>query len=337
MTLFRQTKASVIWIGLLLAVTIFLLEDCDSGGSDGDNSETKCSLPSLMENWGSTSYQFTSQKNADPLLVISDGQSVIVGGIYYDAQGTPYPMALTGPVVDDRNGELTGGAIDWNWNGSIDVDEDISAVMGKLNISATTMRAYEVIIDGNSIADMVGNCVQSESTEPQLSSIVAEVAALYEGSGDEDPGPFSCSGPGWETDSDKAVYYFRDPIRIGDDENFNDYHDPDFKISSPTGLSYSASFNVPSGCHFSDARIQYTIAGAKEAAKVYLNGSLVGRTCNPGNTAYAVKRCDDINVTGKLRTGSNTLKVSTVLDPSDKGADPYDDIEIYNMRITLTR
>ncbi len=162
---------------------------------------------------------------------------------------------------------------------------------------------------------------------------------LYnQGSDDNDGGgkPFSCSGPGWETDDNKAVYYFRDPIRIGDDVNYNDHHDPDFRISSPTGLSYSATFEVPAECHFSDARIQYTIAGAMEAAKVYLNGSLVGRTCNPGNTANAIKRCDDINITSRLRPGSNRLKVQTVLYPFDD-FQPYDDIEIYNMRITLKR
>ena len=167
---------------------------------------------------------------------------------------------------------------------------------------------------------------------------MAETARLFRQTGGTLPPsePFSCAGPGWDTSSDRAVYKFRDPIRIGDDEDYNQFHNPDFRISKPTGLTYEAKFSVPDECNFSSAKIQYTIAGAIEAAKIYLNDTLVARTCNPGNSAASIKRCPDIDITTKLRKGTNKLKVATVLYPGDD-VDPYDDIEIYNMRITLTK
>jgi len=330
----KRAKGHMVLVGFLLIITIFFLEDCSSGGNGENKGGNTCAAPSLIENWENTYYHFNAQENGDPLIVISDGQSVIAGGIYHDDQGSPFPMALTGPVVSESNGDLTDGTIDWNWNGAIEDNERIGVLEGNLNISANTMKVYDLVIEGNPVEDIVGNCVERGNTTPQLSSVVAQVAVLYDQTTNPQE-PFSCSGPGWDTDFDKAVYEFKDPIRIGDDKNYNDHHDPDFKISSPSGKSYSKSFEVSSDCHFSKANIQYTVAGAHEAAKVYLNGSLVGRMHNPGNTATSIAS-GSIDITSKLRTGSNTIKVSAVLYPGDE-INPYDDIEIYNLRITLTR
>jgi len=154
---------------------------------------------------------------------------------------------------------------------------------------------------------------------------------------------FGCSGGSSDnnsnvnTGSNEKVIFFRDPIRIGDDMDYNGTHDPDFQINTPTGLSYAESFAISSDdLNASKAVIQYTIAGSMMGSEVYLNGELVGITCNPGNTADAIKECDDIDITGRLRVGNNELKIVTVLYPPDD-VTPYDDIEIYNMRITLTR
>ena len=102
------------------------------------------------------------------------------------------------------------------------------------------------------------------------------------------------------------------------------------------GIGYSESFNVPGGCRFSKAVVQFSIAGAMMPAEIYLNGPLVGLSCNPGNTAKPIITCPEIDITGKLRTGTNTLDFDTVLYPGDE-EDPRDDIEVYNLRITLSR
>ena len=67
-----------------------------------------------------------------------------------------------------------------------------------------------------------------------------------------------------------------------------------------------------------------------------MNGSLVGRTCNPGNTADVIRECPSIDVTSQLKDGTNVLKISSVLYPGDDES-PYDDIEIYHMRLVVTQ
>ncbi len=146
---------------------------------------------------------------------------------------------------------------------------------------------------------------------------------------------FGC--PLTDLEDNANVIYFEDPIRIGDDQDYNANHDPDFQISTPTGLSYAESFTIAQDdLNSSKAVIRYTIAGAMLPAEVYLNGAFVGTTCTPGNSANAIRNCDDIDITGMLQTGNNELKIVTALVLEDN-ISPYDDIEIYNLRITLTR
>lgn len=133
--------------------------------------------------------------------------------------------------------------------------------------------------------------------------------------------------------NDSTTHNFKSPIRIGDDKDYNGNHKDDFKINTPSGTSYSESFQLAG--NVSSGTLKYTIAGAVESAKIYMNSSLVGRTCNPGNTAYAIKECSPIDVTSNLKSGTNVLKVSCVLYPGDE-VSPYDDIEIYNMRLITT-
>lgn len=147
---------------------------------------------------------------------------------------------------------------------------------------------------------------------------------------------YLCSGQGWDSTFDDAVYLLPDPLCLGDDTYYNFDHEPDFLINAPSGISYAESFEVPNACQFSRAAIQHTVAGAVRSPSFFLNDVLVGHGCNPGNTADAVKTCPDIDITGGLDHGSNTLKVSTVLFPGDESR-PYDDIEIYQLRITLTK
>lgn len=136
------------------------------------------------------------------------------------------------------------------------------------------------------------------------------------------------------TGDSSETYYFKSPIRIGDDKNYNGNHEDNFKINTPSGISYSESFTLSEAV--TSGKLKYTIAGAHEAEKVYMNGTLVGRTCNPGNTADAIKTCDPIDVTSNLKVGKNVMKVACVLYPGDEET-PYDDAEIYNMRLEMTR
>jgi len=147
--------AGVIALGLM---TIVATGGGGGGGGDGD----PCAgpVPCLTENWGDTYYEFVDQWG-DPVVVMSDGDLVAGGGLYYDDQGNPYPIALAGPVIDCRNGELTDGAIDWNWSGTVEPDEWLTSVEGKLNICRETLRVYDLVLEGEPIDDIVATYVES--------------------------------------------------------------------------------------------------------------------------------------------------------------------------------
>jgi hypothetical protein len=137
---------------------------------------------------------------------------------------------------------------------------------------------------------------------------------------------------GNDSGSAKHTITFKSPIRIGDDRNYNEEHSDNFKISTPSGITYSESFQISS--NVLKGTLLYTIAGATMANRIYINESLVGRTCNPGNTAYVVEDCPPIDVTSQLKAGANILKIASVVYPGDE-ITPYDDIEIYNMRLDV--
>ncbi len=138
------------------------------------------------------------------------------------------------------------------------------------------------------------------------------------------------SGSNNDSGSAEQNITFKSPIRIGDDQNYNENHTDNFQINSPSGITYSESFEITG--NFSKGTLSYTIAGATEGNRIYINNHLVGRTCNPGNTAYVVRDCPSIDVTSRLKIGTNVLKIACVLYPGDE-VTPYDDIEIYNMRL----
>lgn len=70
--------------------------------------------------------------DADPASILSDGMDVVFAGIYYDEVGDPYPAALGSPVVSCHDGDMTWGAIDWDWSGEIDAGEELASVVAEL-------------------------------------------------------------------------------------------------------------------------------------------------------------------------------------------------------------
>ena len=102
-------------------------------------------MPCLTTGFGNTFYEFVDI-DGDPVVLLSDGTNVAVGGIYYDPDGDPYPVALGGPVVTCRDGDLTEGYIDWNWNGIIDDGELLVAIDAELNICNRTLSIYNLVV-----------------------------------------------------------------------------------------------------------------------------------------------------------------------------------------------
>ncbi len=97
----------------------------------------------------------------DPAIVMSDGNIMGVGGIYYDEFGDPYPVAFAGPVVSCHDGDLIEGAIDWNWSGTIEPDEWLDSVEGELNICIETLSIYDLVVEGEPQPDYEATYVGS--------------------------------------------------------------------------------------------------------------------------------------------------------------------------------
>lgn len=170
-----------------------------------------------------------------------------------------------------------------------------------------------------------------------IAIIAGAVAAAGGGSDSDTSVPSTPANPsGGDTSSGSSeVINLSSLVRIGDDTDYNGNHPDKFKQNRPSGTSWTDSFNISNANSVSSATFKYTVAGSKVANPVYINGKLAGRLCNPGNTAWNVESCS-IGITGLIRSGSNEIKIKCAIDESDTDT-PYDDVELYNLRIELTR
>ncbi len=172
-------------------------------------------------------------------------------------------------------------------------------------------------------------------------AIVAGAVAAAGGSGSDSddsspstPAPPS-GGGGGAPSGNSEVINLSSLVRIGDDTDYNGNHPDHFKQNRPSGTSWTDSFNISNANTVTSAAFKYTVAGSKVANPVYINGKQAGRLCNPGNTAWNVESCS-IGITGLIRSGTNEIRIKCAIDESDTDT-PYDDVELYNLRIELTR
>ncbi|KAB2889013.1 MAG: hypothetical protein F9K32_14305 [Desulfobulbaceae bacterium] len=169
-----------------------------------------------------------------------------------------------------------------------------------------------------------------------IAIIAGAVAAAGGGSDSDASGPSTPTSPSGDTSSGSSeVINLSSLVRIGDDNDYNGNHPDKFKQNRPTGISWTDSFNISNANNISSATFKYTVAASKVANPVYINGKLAGKLCNPGNTAWNVESCS-IGITGLIRSGTNEIKIKCAIDESDTDT-PYDDVELYNLRIELTR
>lgn len=172
-------------------------------------------------------------------------------------------------------------------------------------------------------------------------AIVAGAVAAAGGSGsDSDDSGLSTPAPpsgggGNGPSANSEVINLASLVRIGDDTDYNGNHPDHFKQNRPSGTSWTDSFNISNANTVTSAKFKYTVAASKVGNPVYINGKQAGRLCNPGNTAWNVESCS-MGITGLIRSGSNEIKIKCAIDKSDTDT-PYDDVELYNLRIELTR
>lgn len=131
------------------------------------------------------------------------------------------------------------------------------------------------------------------------------------------------------------VINLADLVRIGDDTDYNAHHPDQFKVSRPSGTSWTDSFTLNNFNTVTSATFKYTVAASKVGNPIYINGRQAGRLCNPGNTARNIRDCS-ATITGYIQSGSNQITIRCAIDPSDT-VTPLDDVELYNLRIELTR
>jgi len=168
----------------------------------------------------------------------------------------------------------------------------------------------------------------------------AVAAAAGGSSSDSDastPGsPTTPSGDTTDTSSGNTeTIHLASLVRIGDDRDYNGNHPDNFKQNTPSGLSWSDTFTISTANTISSAIFRYTVAGSKVGNPIYVNGKQAGRLCDPGNTAWNVKACS-LNVMRYIHSGTNEIKIKCAIDETDTTT-PYDDVELYDLRIELGR
>ena len=169
-----------------------------------------------------------------------------------------------------------------------------------------------------------------------IAIVAGAVAAAGGGSDSDAASPATPANPSEGTSSGSSeVIQLSNLVRIGDDTDYNGNHPDKFKQNRPSGLTWTDTFNISNVNTVSSATFKYTVAGSKVANPVYINGKQAGRLCNPGNTAWNVESCS-IGITGLIHSGSNEIKIKCAIDESDTDT-PYDDVELYNLRIELNR
>lgn len=169
-----------------------------------------------------------------------------------------------------------------------------------------------------------------------LAAAVGVAVAAGGGSGsDSSSDSSSTSAPTTPASTETDVIKLSDLVRIGDDTDYNAHHPDKFKVSHPSGTSWTDTFSIDNISTVKSAKFSYTVAASKVGNPIYINGRQAGRLCNPGNTAWNVEACST-NITGYIRAGSNEIKIKCATDPSDT-VTPLDDVELYNLRIQLTR
>ena len=184
----------------------------------------------------------------------------------------------------------------------------------------------------------------SSVSTPVLVAATAAVAvgvavAAGGGGSSSDSGTSNDSGtqpdPATPSSGSSEVINLSSLVRIGDDNDYNAHHPDKFKVSHPSGTSWTDSFTINNYTTIRSAKFRYTVAASKVANPVFINGRQAGRLCNPGNTAWNVESCS-IDITGYIHGGSNEIKIKTAIDSSDTET-PLDDVELYDLRIELTR
>ena len=146
----NMKQAKFLSVIMLLAFSLpFTYGGCSNGGGGDDGNACAGLVPCLMVDFGDTIYEFVDQPG-DPAIILSDGIDVGFGGIYYDPQGDPYPIAIIGPAISCHDGDLLIGAIDWNLNGEVDDGEWLDPMDGELTICNQILSVYDLFLLGDS-------------------------------------------------------------------------------------------------------------------------------------------------------------------------------------------
>jgi hypothetical protein len=134
------------WLNLLLSISLLIIA-CGGGGGGGPD---PCDgpVPCLTNDFGTTVYEFTDG-SGDPVVLFSDGEYVVIAGIYYDPDNQPYIIGIGGPVTSCREADLINAAIDWNQNGLLEEGEWLEPMEGGLDVCDETLSVYDLFLLGD--------------------------------------------------------------------------------------------------------------------------------------------------------------------------------------------
>jgi hypothetical protein len=135
--------------------------------------------------------------------------------------------------------------------------------------------------------------------------------------------------------SSEDIIPLADLVRIGDDLDYNTYHDDHFVVNTPSGISWQKTFDVVDFQTISSAHFKYTVAGSMVGNPIYINGKQAGKLCVGGNAAWDIKDCS-LNILPYIQAGQNQIKITCAKYVYDD-ITPYDDVEIYDLYIEFSR
>ena len=138
----------VIAFGLMVIVAT-------GGGGGGGGGGDPCAgpVPCLTQDWGGTFYEFR-EPNGSPIIISSYGNVYAGAGFSDDGD----IIGLGGDVIDCYNGDISEGAIDYNPPDG-NIDYWFTSVSGNVNICNTTLRIYDLVIEGTPEPDTVATYV----------------------------------------------------------------------------------------------------------------------------------------------------------------------------------
>ena len=153
---------------VLVLMVCFALTGCSDSGGGGSKNPCRGPVPCLAIDWGNQYAVFLDAWD-NPVVLLSDGE---IMGFSAPCQigGETCLCAFVGPVIDCYDADIDNGAVDDD--GDYIIDYEFTSASGHVNVCATTLRIYNLVVEGEPWKDYLStfDSMASLSASNQLST-----------------------------------------------------------------------------------------------------------------------------------------------------------------------